>query len=341
MTTGDGLYLDLYQTPIRGTAVALFNRGEKRPSLDLLLNRTAFSLCGNKAFTDYHPAMQRKKATSRFKREYVPGEIEIILQKIEGGGDPTQRFVLNQRIDPSYDPKRSIFSIARNLTKKEEKPKEMLRDLFTVYPILLIPEEPKENANLDKYSRIPAVLLYDVSEETLRSGYKMGAFEEREGNGIQTILARKREGLADLYAGHALKLEAALRIADLRSGGDQTKEVLEQLRTYQNLYNNLREEYKKIAGQNSLVEEQNKEILNANEELFTRYKQTQALLKATETKQIEIDCAEERMEKIFGRKKMQITDCGDGLIIGHGSAVDQDALVKRDIGQISKDDEKK
>ena len=107
-------YLDIYQTPVKGTAIAIFNDEKHRRSLDLLLNAHAnapFYLLGNKAFTTYHRAMQGKKATSLFNREHFPEELETIVKRIENGVEPNEILTLSWTSDKNYDPIRSKFSI--------------------------------------------------------------------------------------------------------------------------------------------------------------------------------------------------------------------------------------
>ncbi|MBS3073502.1 hypothetical protein J4465_01760, partial [Candidatus Pacearchaeota archaeon] len=335
-------YLDIYQTPVKGTAIAIFNDEKHRRSLDLLLNAHAnapFYLLGNKAFTTYHRAMQGKKATSLFNREHFPEELETIVKRIENGVEPNEILTLSWTSDKNYDPIRSKFSIVET-TKQKEKPKETLRRLFTVYPVLAIPKENPANTGLAKNKDLNEMYLYDISEETLRNGYENGVFEEKEGNGPQVIISRKKDGLLHLYSGRAFKLDESLRLAKFKNDGDSSKESLSRLKNIQEKYFALVKKYEKEVGKSKQLTEEKQEIENANLELFTRYKETQKLYESVKDGTMDLDLAEERMEKIFGRwNRPEIVDLGNGLIIAHNlNAEESDVFIQpsKTLEEISK-----
>jgi len=313
MAGKNNLYLDLYQTPIMGTAIAIFNNGTSRSSLELLLNNTSFFMVGNKAIMGYNKSMQGKKATNMFTKDSYPEQINEIVRRIENGIAPNETLELISSTDPSYDPKRSRFNIVES--SKEENPKEILKRIFSVYPVLLIPIENK-NLSDPKNNSINKLYLYDVSEESLRSGYENKVFKEKENGEMKTTILRKKEGLLNLYALHANNLANTLRTANLKVVGDPSAEFMMRIARMEEMYNSLVEKYEKVCGQVAEIESERNLMVDANAELFDRYKETQRLYEDARLGRIDADIAEKQMrelrermfEPIGGRRTKEIVN---------------------------------
>lgn len=300
MAIKSNLYLDLYQTPVMGTAIAIFNNGISRPSLEMLLNNTSFFMVGNKALMAYNRSMQGKKATNTFTRDFYPEQIGEIVRRIENGIAPNETLELISSIDASYDPKRSRFSIVKSSKEEKENPKETLKRIFSVYPVLLIPRESK-NLNDPKIKDLNSLLLYDISEESLRSGYENGVFKEKENGEMKTILLRKKEGLLNLYALHGNNLATALRTTNLKVVGDPSMELMKRIAKMEEMYNSLVEKYEKVCGQVLEIESERNSMVDANAELFNRFKEAQKLYEDAKLGRIDADLAESQMKELRER----------------------------------------
>lgn len=346
-------YVDLYQTPIIGTGIALFHNGKSRVSLDNMLNahdpKIPFSISGGKAYALYNRSLQVTGATTLFTRDLFPNNLEKAIKRIENGVEPNETLKLITSTDSSYYPARRKLSIS-GTTKGEEKPKDILRRIFTLYPILTIVREDPSNMNQPKDKGIKEVYLYDVSEETLRSGYDMGVFEIREDNGPQKIISKKKDGLLHLYTGYCFKVDAALRTAKLKALGDSSTELMKMLTQVQEKNGFLTQElikYERDAGVNAEkikeLEQERDDVVAARDELFDKYKQMRQVEQEAALGRIDADLAEQQMKNIrermfepLGGKRRKVIEGADGskLEIDYvGSGSESQELTSKGTGK--------